>query len=445
MLQTGWLLSLLIRDCSWIVTQDVSRNVLQDSSVYIEHGRIVDIGKKEPRDADHVLDGKGMILLPGLINTHTHVPMVIFRGYADDMPLQEWLSKKIWKLEPNMTGETCYWGTMLGCLEMIASGTTTFNDMYFYVQDVARAVEDAGLRAVLSSAVIDVSPDPKLHRNNAGKVLDFLKGLRNPLVTPAIAPHAVYSCSEETLLWAKDRAEKEQILLHTHIAETKTEQADIENKRKQKVVEYLDEIGFLGPNVVGVHCVWLSSNEIKLLGQSGTKVAECPVSNMKLAVGAAAPVSDMLQSGVCVGLGTDGAASNNTLNMFETMKFCALVHKHSRWDPTVLPAQQVLDLATIEGAKVLGMEKKIGSIEMDKQADLILVDTRSPNLMPIHGRDTVISDLVYSASPANVDTTIVNGRILMERHQFTILDSSAILDNVAKMTEELIARSKQSS
>ena len=438
-------MSLVIRDCSWIVTQDASRSVLKNSSAYVEDGRIAEIGKQTPRDADRVLNGEGMILLPGLINTHTHVPMVIFRGYADDMPLQQWLSEKIWKLEPNMTRETCYWGTMLGCLEMIASGTTTFNDMYFFVEDVARAVADAGLRAVLSSVIIDASPDPKLHRDNAGKVLDFLKGLRNPLVTPSIAPHAVYSCSEETLLWAKDRADKEQISVHTHIAETKTEQADIENKRKQKVVEYLDKIGFLGSNVVGAHCVWLSSNEIKLLGQSGTKVAHCPVSNMKLAVGGAAPVPEMLQTGVCVGLGTDGAASNNTLNMFETMKFCALLHKHSRWDPTALPAQSVLNLATIEGAKVLGMEKKIGSIETGKQADLILVDTRSPNLVPIHGRDTVISDLVYSVSIANVDTTIVNGRILMERHQFPTLNPSVILENVSRATEDLLARSTGSS
>ena len=427
------------------MTQNASRDVLKNSSVYVEDERIAEIGKQTPRDADRVLNGEGMILLPGLINTHTHVPMVIFRGYADDMPLQEWLSEKIWKLEPKLTPETCYWGTMLGCLEMIASGTTTFNDMYFFVEDVARAVADAGLRAVLSSVIIDVSSDSKLHRDNAGKVLDFLKGLKNPLVTPSIAPHAVYSCSEETLLWAKDRADKEQISVHTHIAETKTEQADIENKRKQKVVEYLDKIGFLGSNVVGAHCVWLSSNEIKLLAQSGTKVAHCPVSNMKLAVGAAAPVPEMLQGGICVGLGTDGAASNNTLNMFETMKFCALLHKHSRWDPTLLPAQRVLDLATIEGAKVLGMEKKIGSIEAGKEADLILVDTRSPNLMPIHGKDSVISDLVYSAGTANVDTTIVNGRVLMESQQFATLDPSVILENVSKVTEDLLARSTRSS
>lgn len=438
-------MSLLIRDCSWIVTQNASRNVLKNSSVYVEDGRIADIGKQAARDADRVLNGEGMILLPGLINTHTHAPMVIFRGYADDMPLQEWLSEKIWKLEPNMTRETCYWGAMLSCLEMIASGTTAFNDMYFFVEDVARAVAESGLRAVLSSVIIDVSPDSKLHRDNAGKVLDFLKGLKNPLLTPAIAPHAVYSCSEETLLWAKDRADKEQISVHTHIAETKAEQVEMENNRKQKVVEYLDRIGFLHRNVVGAHCVWLSSNEIKLLAQSGTKVAHCPVSNMKLAVGAAAPVSEMLQSGVCVGLGTDGAASNNTLNMFETMKFCALLHKHSRWDPTVLPAQRALDLATIEAAKVLGMEKKIGSIEAGKQADLILVDTRSPNLMPIHGRDTVISDLVYSVGTTNVDATIVNGRVLMQRHHFVTLDPSAILDNVSKVTEDLLARSTRSS
>ncbi len=434
-------MSLLVRDCSWIVTQDESRNVLRNASVYIENGQITEIGEKTPREADRVLNAEGMILLPGLVNTHTHVPMVIFRGYADDMPLQEWLTNRIWKLEPNMTREGCYWGAMLGCLEMIASGTTTFNDMYFFVEDEARAVSEAGLRAVLSSVIIDVAPEPKLHRANASKVLDFLKGLRDPLITPAIAPHAHYSCSEETLLWAKERADKEHLMVHTHIAETKTEQSDIENKRKMKTVEYLDRIGFLGSNVVGAHCVWLSNNEIKLLGRSGTKVAHCPVSNMKLAVGGTAPLPEMSHSGICVGLGTDGAASNNTLDMFETMKFCALLHKHTRSDPTALPAQMTLDLATREGAKVLGMEGKIGSVETGKLADLILLDTRAPNLMPIHGKDTIISDLVYSASGANVDTTIVNGRILMEKRRFTSLDPVAIADNVDRTTQDLLARS----
>jgi 5-methylthioadenosine/S-adenosylhomocysteine deaminase len=436
-------MSLLIRDCSWVVTQDASRNVLRNASVYVEDERIAEISKNTPRDADQVLNGQGMILLPGLVNTHTHVPMVIFRGYADDMPLQEWLSNRIWKLEPNMTEETCYWGTMLGCLEMIASGTTTFNDMYFFVEEEAKAVRDASLRAVLSSVILDASPDPKLHRENASKVLDFMKDLRNPLVKPAIAPHAVYSCSEETLLWAKARADNEHVMVHTHIAETRTEQMDIENKRKLKVAEYLDQIGFLGPNVLGAHCGWLSINEVKLLGKSGTKVSHCPVSNMKLAVGGAAPLPEMFQSGVCVGLGTDGAASNNTLDMFETMKFCALLHKHTRWDPTLLPAQMTIDLATREGAKALGMEGMIGSIEVGKSADMILVDARAPNMMPIHGKDTVISDLVYSANGANVDTTIVNGQILMEKRRFTRLDPRIIADNVDRVTQDLLARSKQ--
>jgi len=434
-------MSLLIRDCSWIVTQDPSRSVLRDASVYVEDGRITELSKKTHREADQVVAADGMILLPGLVNTHTHAPMVILRGYADDMPLQEWLSERIWKLEPNMTSDTCYWGAMLACLEMIASGTTTFNDMYFSVEDVARAVAKSGMRAILSSVILEVSPDAKFHRENARKVLDHLKNLGNPLVTPAIAPHAVYTCSEETLSWAKQTTDEQKVPVHTHIAETKVEQTDVEKKHGMKVVEYLDKIGFLGSNVVGAHCVWLSKNEVRLLGQSGTKVAHCPVSNMKLAVGAAAPIPEMIQNGVCVGLGTDGAASNNTLNMFETMKFCALLHKHSRWDPTVLRAQMTLDLATIEGARVLGMEKEIGSVEIGKAADLILVNTRSPNLTPIHGRDTVISDLVYSASAADVDTTIVNGHVLMEKRRFVTLDPNDVTDNVRRVTEDLLTRS----
>jgi 5-methylthioadenosine/S-adenosylhomocysteine deaminase len=436
-------MSLLVQDCSWIVTQDASRNVLRNASVYVEDGKIAEIGSNTPHNADRVVNAQGMILLPGLVNTHTHLPMVIFRGYADDMLLQEWLSNRIWKLEPNMTRDTCYWATMLGCLEMIASGTTTFNDMYFFVENEAKAIRDAGIRGVLSSVIIDFTPDPKLHRQNADKVLDFLKELRNPLVTPAIAPHAVYSCSEETLLWAKARADEEHVMVHTHIAETREEQGDIENKRGMKVVEYLDRIHFLGPNVVGAHCGWVSKNEVKLLGKSGTKVAHCPVSNMKLAVGGTAPLPEMFESHVCVGLGTDGAASNNTLDMFETMKFCALLQKHSRWDPTLLPAQMTLDLATREGARALGMEGTIGSIEVGKSADMILVDTRAPNMMPIHGKETIISDLVYSANGANVDATIVNGQVLMEKRRFTTLDPRMIADNVERVTQDLLARSKQ--
>jgi 5-methylthioadenosine/S-adenosylhomocysteine deaminase len=436
-------MSLLVQDCTWIVTQDASRNVLRNASVYVEDGKITEIGGNTPHDADRVVNAKGMILLPGLVNTHTHVPMVIFRGYADDMLLQEWLSNRIWKLEPNMTRDTCYWATMLGCLEMIASGTTTFSDMYFFVENEAKAIHDAGIRAVLSSVINDLTPDPKLHRENASIVLDFLKELGNPLITRAIAPHAVYSCSEETLLWAKARADKEHVMVHTHIAETRQEQGDIENKRGMKVVEYLDRIDFLGPNVLGAHCGWVSLNEVKLLGKSGTKVAHCPVSNMKLAVGGTAPLPEMFESHVCVGLGTDGAASNNTLDMFETMKFCALLHKHSRWDPTLLPAQTTLDLATREGARALGMEGTIGSIEVGKSADMILVDTRAPNMMPIHGKETIISDLVYSANCANVDTTIVNGQVLMEKRRFTTLDPRTIADNVDQATQDLLARSKQ--
>ena len=242
-------------------------------------------------------------------------------------------------------------------------------------------------------------------------------------------------------MWARETADREHISVHTHIAETKAEQADIENKRNMKAVEYLDKIGFLGPNTVAAHCVWLSSNEVRLLANSGTKVAHCPVSNMKLAVGGTAPILEMTRNGVCVGLGTDGAASNNALDMFETMKICALLQKHSRSDPTAMPAQMALDLATREGARALGIEKDVGSIEVRKCADMILVDTRAPNLMPIHGRDTVISDLVYSASRANVDSTIVNGRVLMEKRLSKTLDVKMISENVGRVTHDLLARS----
>lgn len=422
-----------------MVTQNKGREVLRDASVFVQDGVIKQIGKNVRGPADSEMEGKGKIALPGLINAHTHLSMVLFRGFADDMVLQDWLQEKIWPLEAKLNGEACYYGALLGLAEMILSGTTSFVDMYFYMEDVAKAVAESGLRGFLSYGIIDLfdSAKAQMEREKSKKFLDFINNLNNRRVRFAVAPHAPYTCSAETLLWAKEFAEENDAILNIHLAETRKEQADFQKQHGMRAAEYLDKIGALSRKMLAAHCVWLTKSEVALLGKAGVSVAHCPVSNMKLASGGVAPLPEMFEAGIPVGLGTDGAASNNALDMFETMKVCALLHKVHRWDPTVLNAQNVLDLATIGGAKALGVEHEIGSLVEGKRADIILVDANSPNMNPVYGGDTVIADLVYSASSANVDTTIVDGQVLMQNRQLATIDLPQIIRKVDEITKQL--------
>lgn len=426
---------MLIKNCDWIVTQDKKREVLREASIFVQDGEIKQIGKNVKGPADVEIDGHGTIALPGLINTHTHLSMTMFRGYADDMLLQDWLAKKIWPLEAKLTGEACYYGALIGSSEMIQSGTTSFVDMYFHMEDVARAVAESGLRGFLSYGIIDLfdARKARMEQEKSRKFFDFIKNLGNPRIRFAVGPHAPYTCSAETLLWAKEFAEKNNVINHVHVAETRKEQADSQQQHGMRIVEYLDKIGALSKNMLAAHCAWVTKSEVALLAKAGVGVAHCPVSNMKLASGGVAPLPEMFEAGVNVGLGTDGAASNNTLDMFETMKVCALLHKAHRWDPTVLNAQTVLDLATIQGAKALRAELEIGSLEPGKRADIILIDAKAPNMNPVYGAETIVSDLVYSASAGNVATTIVDGQILMENRQV----KSVNLEQIVSKTREL--------
>jgi 5-methylthioadenosine/S-adenosylhomocysteine deaminase len=275
-----------------------------------------------------------------------------------------------------------------------------------------------------------------MEQEKSRKFFDYVKSLGNPRIRFALGPHAPYTCSAETLLWAKEFAEKNNVIDHVHVAETRKEQADFQQQHQMRVVEYLDKIGALSKNMLAAHCTWLTKSEVALLAKAGAGVAHCPVSNMKLASGGVAPLPEMFEAGVNVGLGTDGAASNNTLDMFETMKVCALLHKAHRWDPTVLNAQTVLDLATIQGARAIRADNEIGSLEPGKRADIILIDAKAPNMNPVYGKETVVSDLVYSASAGNVSTTIVDGQVLMDNRQVKSVDVASI---VAK-TRELATR-----
>ena len=312
--------------------------------------------------------------------------------------------------------------------------------MYFHMEHVARAVAESGLRGFLAYGTIDLFDAAKvsMERANVQKFYDYVRQLGNPRIRFVLGPHAPYTCSAEMLQWAREFAEKNNTMIHIHVAETRREQADSQKQHGMHVVEYMDKIGALSKNMLAAHCVWLTKSEVKLLAKSGVKVAHCPVSNMKLASGGVAPLPEMFDAGIPVALGTDGAASNNSLDMFETMKVCALIHKAHRWDPTVLNAQKTLDLVTIEGARALGVDREIGSIESGKRADIIILEANAPNLRPLHSRETVISDLVYSASSGNVDTTIVDGQVLMQNRTVTSLDLAAVCAKTQELATRLV-------
>lgn len=429
-------MSLLVKNCGWVVTQNPRREILADCNIYVEDGVVVEVGKSTPREADQVLDASGKVVMPGLVNLHTHLAMTLLRGYADDMDLQTWLGEKIWPFEVNLRPKDVYWASLLGLCEMIRSGTTCFNDMYFYPEETAKAVEEAGLRAVLCYAIIDMGSEEKAEKElvNAKKFLSNLSELGCDRVLPAIGPHAPYTCMRETLTKAKELSTSSNAMLHIHVSETRTEVDDLLRNVGKPPVEYLSSIGFLDARVVIAHGVWVTPKEQEILAEKKVGVAHCPASNMKLSSGIA-PIPEMLERGVLVGLGTDGCASNNNLDMFEEMKIAALLHKCSRSDPRALPAQKVLDMATINGAKLCGTNS--GSIEPGRKADLIIVDFRRVNTTPLHGKNGVISHLVYACNGSNVETTIVDGKILMEKGRLTTLDEDRIRRKCQEIAERL--------
>ena len=378
------------------------------ASVTVEGDRIAEIGR--PREADVTIDGRGKALLPGFVNTHTHAAMTLFRGYADDMDLQRWLSTKIWPAEARLTPEAVYWGTKLACLEMLRSGTTCFNDMYFHMDMAAKAVDEVGLRAVLSEGFIDLSDPARAEREfrQTRTVLAKIRGLRSPRVRPALGPHSVYTVSEPSLRELRTMASSEHLPIHIHLSETRAEVDDVKKERGMPPASYLDSIGFLGPDVVAAHGCWLDDLEIRRLAQQGVAVAHCPVSNMKLATGRAMPLAAMRDAGLTLSLGTDGDASNNSLDMFETMKITALLHKFAASDARAAPARAVFEMATAGGARALGLEA--GEVAVGKLADLVLIDLRRPGLTPTHD---LVSNLVYAGRGDCVETVICDGRVLM--------------------------------
>ncbi len=428
---------LLIKD-GYIITMAPNRQVFKRGSIAVVNGKIVAVGENVKGKAEKIIDARGKVVLPGLVNGHTHLPMVLLRGVADDMPLKEWLSTKIWPIEKNLSAKDCHVGALLGCVEMIRSGTTCFADQYFHMDKVARGVEEAGIRGVLSYGIIELDDIKKRKQEiSIGEnLVKSFQGKADGRILTMFGPHAPYTCSTDCLAEVKELAKKHAVGIHIHISETRDEIEQTIEKYGKRPVEYLDSIGFLGPEVLAAHCVWLSDNEIKLLRNKEVKPVHNPVSNMKIGCGAA-PVQEMLVNGIPIALGTDGAASNNSLDMFEEMKFAALLSKVHKLDPVVVPAISVLEMATINGATALGLQEEIGSLEAGKKADLITVDMKKPHLTPIRN---VVSHLVYSSLGSDVDTVVVDGKVLMQGRKLITLNETKVLERAQRTSDDLLAR-----
>jgi len=424
-----------------IVTMDSARRVINNGAVAVDHGRIASVGTAADIDAAYtareVLNADGKVVIPGLINGHTHVPMTLFRGIADDLDLQEWLTKYIFPAEAkNVTEDFVRAGTRLGLAEMIRSGTTTYCDMYYFEDAIADETFKAGMRGVLGETVIDFPVAD--NKNNADamtyveRFVNHWKG--NALIIPAIAPHAPYTVSEDHLKAARSFSDRTGAPVVIHVSETKREVDDSIKSKGASPIDYLNRIGFLTDRVIAAHVVWPTAEELGLLKRLGVGVVHNPQSNMKLASGVA-PVPDMLKNDLAVGLGTDGAASNNDLNLWEEMDTAAKLHKVFSKDPKVVSAREAFEMATIRGARALHLEKEIGSIEAGKRADLVVVDLDDLNQTPFYN---IYSDLVYAAKAGDVRTVIIEGRIVMRDRRLLTLNEETIKADARRYREKIV-------
>jgi 5-methylthioadenosine/S-adenosylhomocysteine deaminase len=394
----------------------------------IKEDRILSLGAGDlpPFSAKRRIDGRGCLAMPGLVNCHTHAPMSLVRGLADDLPLKTWLEEHIFPAEKKWVDEEfVYWGTLLACAEMIRSGTTTFADGYFFEEKAAQAVTQSGMRALLAQGILDFpAPDSPSPSSSLIKIKQFINNYSgSSLIHPTLFAHSTTTCSPELLKRCQGISERFGAPLVIHLSETRSEVEEITDRYGRSPVNLLENIGLLSPNLIACHCVWLTETEMDLLAHRGVRVVHNPESNMKLASGVA-PVPDLLARKVVVGLGTDGCASNNNLDLFQEMDTAAKLHKVHRLDPTVMPAKVVLEMATLGGARVLGMEKEIGSLEPGKKADVIILDLNRPHLQPIYN---LPSQLVYSATGADVRDVIIDGKLVMENRKLLTLNEEEIL------------------
>jgi len=431
-----------------------NRKLIRQGAIAIEGKTIIDVGKtrelkRKYRRGYEKICAKGKVVIPGLINTHQHAAMSLLRGYADDLPLQTWLEKWIWPVEKHMTPHDIYVGALLTALESIMGGTTTVNTMYHYSPEgnEAKAFTDVGLRGVIGHVCFSwrKKDDKKALQDLAKKWHNKVDGL----IRASVDPHAPYTVDPEYMkelkrirdeLNEKYGSEETPIMWHTHIAETSDELEKIRNafniQLKNGVMAYLDSLGVLDENVIAIHCIALNDNDIEIMRKRKVKASHNPVSNLKLASGIS-PVPKMLGKGVTVSLGTDSPCSNNTADMFETMKITAILHKGITKNPTVMPAEQVLEMATIEGAKALSWNNEIGSIEIGKKADLAIINLNKPRLCPLFNE---VSHLVYAVRSSDVETVIINGKIVMENRKLTTLKTENVIHMIEEAKNKLLGK-----
>jgi len=417
-----------------ILTMDDQDRIIPNGLLTISGNTIDYIGKdkKDSISAEKELDAEGGLILPGLINGHTHAAMTLFRGLADDLPLMDWLHNYIFPAEGKMDGDFVRVGTLLACAEMIMSGTTTFCDMYLFEEEVARAAKKAGVRCLVGEVLYDF-PSPNYGIIEKGFI--YTEGLierwkEDPLINIAVEPHSLFTCGVELLLKANDLALRKGVPLILHLSESKDELEGVEERFGKRPAQHLEDLGLLGPHLILDHCVHVSESEIELLAEHKVSVVHNPESNMKLASGIA-PVPEMIAKGITVGLGTDGCASNNNLDLFGEMDMAAKLHKAHKLDPTVMDAQTLIKMATIDGARALGLEKITGSLEVGKRADLIVIDLNRPHLIPMYNP---YSQLVYAASGHDVKHSIIDGNLVMEDRRLSTLD-----------VEDIMGRSREKS
>jgi len=431
----------LIQGCT-ILTMDNKQPIIKKGYLTIKNKLIMAVAKRIKASslikAKETISGAGKVAIPGLINCHTHVATTLFRGVAEDKPLDTWLRNIIWPLEAKLKPLNIYDGALLGCLEMIKSGTTSFADMYFHEDMVAKAVEKAGLRAVLAEGIIEAGDNARGEKmlKDSVNVARKFNGYADGRVSILLGPHAIYSCSPNLLRRVREAALRLRVGVHMHLAESLEMTRSLKSKYGLSEVELLEKIGFLhGLSTLAAHCIYLSDDEMRILAEHGVKVAYNPVANMKLGMDAA-KINRLLKLGVTVGLGTDGPASNNSLDMFETMKIAALFQKSYYHDATILPAETVLHMATTGGARALGLEKQIGSLEAGKKADIILLDFEKPHLTPNHN---LYANIVYSARGSDVDTVIVDGNIIMEKRKVRALKEKEVMEKAQRTALNLVA------
>lgn len=419
-----------------LVTMNDDRDLIEDGCLGITGREIAYVGNQNPEAAGKTeIDASGMVVTPGLINAHTHCAMVLLRGFADDMALEEWLSTKIWPAEMGLQEEDVYWGTLLGALEMLRGGTTTFNDMYHYFEAATRAILDAGIRGCPSGVLLGFLPDADTRLDRA---IDFCRQWRDngaSRVHAMLGPHALYTCPAPLLRRVRDAAAELGLRVHIHLAETDTEVTDVREQFGTTPVRALRDLGLLDVPVVAAHCVKVDEEEMDLLAAHHVGVVHNPTSNMKLASGIA-PVARMGERGVPVALGTDGACSNNNLDMVEEMRTAALLQKVATGDPTAVPAGEVLTMATRNSARALGLEELVGQLTPGRRADVVLWDYNQLHLTPAHH---VVSHLVYSASGADAHTVIVDGRIVVREREFLHVEVSEVRARCQSIAERLTA------